>query len=149
VLVTGTLVENRPIIATHIPIFDLNVTKLDNGKKNLHVSGLLARAFPANQTYEYGMSFSARCICRLPLKTRISISGDLAHEVFSAICLAARATLRRANEGNPIIRFIYAVKQKSLDNLYRIFPIRKIPAGRYLLGEANGLPDPFNSLQRY
>jgi len=143
VLVTGTLVEPPDYRDTYTNL-RLNVTKLDNGKKTFDVSGLLLARVPANQTYEYGNELRLRGALQTPPQNEdFSYQEYLAHEGIFSYMPSSEATLLPGNEGNPIIRFIYAVKQKSLDNLYRIFPDPEASLlGGILLGEANGLPDP-------
>jgi len=143
VLVTGTLVEPPDYRDTYTNL-RLNVTQLDNGKKIFNVGGLLLARVPANQMYEYGDELRLRGPLQTPPQNEdFSYQEYLAHEGVFSYMPSSEATLLPGNDGNPIIGFIYAVKQKSLDNLYHIFPDPEASLlGGILLGEASGLPDP-------
>ena len=143
VLVTGTLVEPPDYRDTYTNL-RLNVTQLDNGKNTSNVSGLLLVRVPANQAYEYGDQLRLRGQLQTPPQNEdFSYQEYLARQGILSYMPNSEVTRLPGNEGNPIIRFIYSVKQKSLDNLYRIFPDPEASLlGGILLGEANGLPDP-------
>jgi hypothetical protein len=143
VLVTGALVEPPDYRDTYTNL-RLNVTQLDNGKNTFNVSGLLLVRVPANQAYEYGDELRLRGQLQTPPQNEdFSYQEYLARQGILSYMPNSEVTRLPGNDGNPIIRFIYSVKQKSLDNLYRIFPDPEASLlGGILLGEANGLPAP-------
>ncbi len=142
-LVTGTLVDPPDYRDTYTNL-RLNVTQLDDGKNIFHVNGLLLARAPVGQTYEYGDEVRLRGKLQTPPQNEdFSYQEYLANQGILSYMPNSQVTLLPGNEGNPIIRFIYTIKQESLDNIYRIFPDPEASLlNGILLGVPSGLPAP-------
>lgn len=122
ILVTGTVVEPPDTRDTYINL-RLQVEQVDTGADQFKVSGLLLARVQANQTYHYGDIVRVRGSLQTPPEDEdFSYRDYLAREGIPSYMPNADATLLPGNEGNPIAAAIYALKEKSLDNIYRLFP---------------------------
>ncbi len=122
ILVTGTLVEPPDTRDTYTNL-RLQVEQVDTGTDQFRVGGLLLARVQANQTYHYGDIVRVRGRLQTPPEDEdFSYRDYLAREGIRSYMPSADATLLPGSEGNPIVAAIYALKEKSLDNIYRLFP---------------------------
>jgi len=143
VLVTGTLTDPADYRDAYTNL-RLNVKQIDNGRKFFNVSGLLLARVPINQTYEYGDEVRVRGQLQTPPQNEdFSYQDYLARQGILSYMPTSEATLLPGNIGNPIVRWIDVLKEKSMDNVYRIFPDPEASLlSGILLGEASGLSAP-------
>jgi len=142
-LVTGTLVEPPDIRDTYTNL-RLRVEQVDTGTDQFKVSGLLLARVQSNQTYHYGDNVRLRGRLQTPPEDEdFSYRDYLAREGILSYMPSADTTLLPGSGGNPIVAAIYALKEKSLDNTYRLFldPEASLLAG-ILLGVDSGLSAP-------
>ncbi len=119
----------------------IQVQQLYTGKDTFDVSGLLLVRVPPDQIYHYGDTIRLRGKLQTPpVNEDFSYRDYLARQGILSYMPNAEATLLPGNSGNPIIAAIYAVKEKSLENVYRLLPDPEasLLAG-ILLGVDNGL----------
>jgi competence protein ComEC len=143
ILVTGTLVEPPDYRDTYTNL-RLRVEKVDTGDHQFDVNGLLLARVNANQTYHYGEIVRLRGRLQTPPENEdFSYRDYLAREGILSYMPSADATLLPGSGGNPIVAFIYGIKEKSLDKVYRLFldPEASLLAG-ILLGVDSGLSGP-------
>ena len=143
ILVTGTLMEPPDIRDTYTNL-RLQVEQVDTGTDQFKVGGLLLARVQANQTYHYGDIVRVRGRLQTPPEDEdFSYREYLAREGIRSYIPSAAATLLPGSEGNPIVTAIYTLKEKSLDNIYRLFPDPEasLLAG-ILLGIDSGLSQP-------
>jgi competence protein ComEC len=142
-LVTGTLVEPPDYRDTYTNL-RLRVEEVDTGKYQFKVNGLLLARVQENQTYHYGELVRLRGRLQTPPEDEdFSYRDYLAREGILSYMPNAEATFLPGSGGNPFIAFIYGIKEKSLENVYRLFldPEASLLAG-ILLGVDSGLSDP-------
>lgn len=143
ILVSGTLVEPPDYRDTYTNL-RLNTQEVDTGKGQYRVNGLLLARVPANTTYHYGDVLRLRGRLATPPENEdFSYRDYLAREGIRSYMSNAETTFLPGNGGNPIIAAIFALKEKSLENAYRLFldPEASLLAG-ILLGVDTGLPAP-------
>jgi len=142
VQVTGILVEPPDYRDTYTNL-RIKVNAIDTGSGDLPVEGLLlARVFP-NVTYKYGESLRIRGRLLTPPENEdFSYREYLARQGIHSYMMDTAVTLLPGNQGNPIKRAIYGLKDKALANIYQIFPDPEasLMAG-ILLGVDTGLPE--------
>ena len=146
VLVTGYLVEPPDYRDTYTNL-RVEATELDTGKDIFPVHDLMLVRIPANQIYHYGDVVRLRGKLETPPSNEdFSYQEYLARQGILSYMSSAEVTLLPGNAGNPIIAATYALKEKALDNVYRLFldPEASLLAG-ILLGVDSGLP---NALQQ-
>ena len=143
ILVTGTLVEPPDSRDTYTNL-RLQVEQVDTGTDQFKVGGLLLARVQANQTYHYGDIVRVRGRLQTPPEDEdFSYREYLAREGIRSYMPSADATLLPGSGGNPIVAAIYTLKERSLDNIYRLFPDPEasLLAG-ILLGVDTGLSEP-------
>ncbi|MBU2611467.1 MAG: ComEC/Rec2 family competence protein, partial [Chloroflexi bacterium] len=140
-LVTGVLTELPDTRDTYTNL-RLRVQSVDTGDESLPVGGLiLARILPG-QTFHYGEVIRLRGALKTPPEDEeFSYRDYLARQGIHAYLPSAEATLLPFRGGNPLVAAIYALKERSLVVIYRIFPDPEasLLAG-ILLGMDTGLP---------
>ncbi len=140
-LITGVLSEPPDVRDTYTNL-RLNVTSVNTGDESLPVGGLiLARILPG-QTFHYGDVIRLRGLLKTPPENEeFSYRDYLAREGIHAYMSSAEATLLPFRGGNSLVAAIYALKERSLAVIYRIFPDPEasLLAG-ILLGVDTGLP---------
>ncbi len=142
-LVTGTLVEPADERDTYTNL-RLQVREVDTGENQFEVNGLLLARVDPNRTYRYGDLLRLRGRLQTPPANEdFSYRDYLARQGILSYMADAEATLLPGNGGNPLAAAIYAIKARSLDNVYRLFPDPEasLLAG-ILLGVDSGLPAP-------
>ncbi len=145
-LVTGYLVEPPDYRDTYTNL-RVEATALDTGKDIFPVHDLMLARIPTNQTYHYGDIVRLRGKLETPPSSEdFSYQDYLARQGILSYMSSAEVTLLPGSAGNPILAAAYALKEKALDNVYRLFldPEASLLAG-ILLGVDSGLP---NALQQ-
>lgn len=121
-LITGYLVE-PPDYRDSYTNLRLRVTNVDTGDGDLEASGLLLARVDANQTFHYGNIIRLRGKLKTPPENEdFSYRDYLAAQHIHSYVSSAEVTVLPGNGGNPISAALYALKEKSLANIYRIFP---------------------------
>ena len=147
-LITGTLVE-PPDYRDKYTNLRLEVSKVDTGDTELSVNGLILVRVPPNQKrkFEYGDILRLRGKLKTPPENEdFSYRDYLAAKGIHSYMTSAEVTVLPGKGGNPVLAAVYAFKQKSLENIYRMFPDPEssLMAG-ILLGVDTGLT---NKLQQ-
>jgi competence protein ComEC len=141
VLVTGALVDPPDERDTYTNL-RVNVTSINTGGEALPVHGLiLARLLPGGD-WHYGDVVRLRGHLKTPPENEaFSYQDYLARQGIRAYIPDAAATRLPFTSGNPLLRLVYAFKERAIDHVYRIFPDPEasLLAG-ILLGNDNGLP---------
>ncbi len=143
ILVTGWIVEPPDDRDTYTNL-RIRVQQIDTGQDTFDVGGLLLVHVPPDQIYHYGDILRLRGKLQTPpVNEDFSYRDYLARQGILSYMPNAEATLLPGQGGNPIVAAIYAVKEKSLENVYRLFPDPEasLLAG-ILLGVDNGLSAP-------
>ena len=121
-LITGYLVE-PPDYRDAYTNLRLEVTNVDTGDGDLEASGLLLARVDANQTFHYGNIIRLRGKLKTPPENEdFSYRDYLAAQRIHSYVSSAEVTVLPGNGGNPISAALYALKERSLANIYRIFP---------------------------
>jgi competence protein ComEC len=142
-LITGTLIEPPDYRDTYTNL-RLQAQEADTGENQFGINGLLLARVAPNQSYHYGDLLRLRGRLQTPPENEdFSYRDYLAREGILSYMPTAEATLLPGGGGNPLVAAIYAIKGKSLDNVYRLFPDPEasLLAG-ILLGVDSGLPAP-------
>jgi len=121
-LITGYLVE-PPDYRDGYTNLRLNVTNVDTGDGNLKANGLLLVRVSDNQTFHYGDTLRLRGKLKTPPENEdFSYRDYLAAQHIHSYMSSAVVTILPGRGGNPISAALYALKEKSLTNIYRMFP---------------------------
>jgi competence protein ComEC len=119
------------------------VTYVDNGDRKLPANGLLLARVSNNQVFHYGEILRLRGKLKTPPENEdFSYRDYLAAQHIHSYMTSAEVTVLPGNGGSPFYRVMYALKDRSLENIYRIFPDPEssLMAG-ILLGVDTGLTD--------
>jgi competence protein ComEC len=141
-LITGTLAE-PPDYRDNYTNLRLTVTGVDTGDRELPVSGLILARVSNNQVFHYGDILRLRGKLKTPPENEdFSYRDYLAAQHIHSYMSSAEVTILPGNGGNPFSRALYALKDKALTNIYRLFPDPEssLMAG-ILLGVDTGLTD--------
>jgi competence protein ComEC len=139
-LITGYLVEPPDYRDTYTNL-RMEVEKVDTGDGDLSVHGLILVRASSNQTFEYSERIRVRGKLKTPPENEdFSYRDYLAAQHIHSYMSSAEVTVLPGNGGNPVSKALYAFKERSLNNIYRIFPDPEssLLAG-ILLGEDTGL----------
>ena len=121
-LITGTLAEPPDYRDTYTNL-RVKVEQVDTGDGDLPVSGLILVRASNNQTYEYGQQIRLRGKLKTPPENDdFSYRDYLAAKNIHSYMTTAQITVLPNNKGNLIIRALYAFKERSFNNIYRLFP---------------------------
>ena len=121
-LITGTLVE-APDYRDNYTNLRLDVEKVDTGDRDLPVHGLILVRASNNQIFHYGDRLRLRGKLKTPPENEdFSYRDYLAAQHIHSYMSSAEVTVLPGKGGNLISAALYAIKQKSLDNIYRMFP---------------------------
>lgn len=121
-LITGYLVE-PPDYRDNYTNLRLQVEKVDTGDGDLPAQGLILVRASNNQTFEYGERLRLRGKLKTPPENEdFSYRDYLAAQRIHSYMTSAEITVLPAEGGNPFLRGLYAFKEKSYDNIYRLFP---------------------------
>ncbi len=140
-LVTGWLTEPPDYRDTYTNL-RISVEKVDTGEIEIPIRGLLLARVSANETYHYGERMRLRGQLQTPLENEdFSYRDYLARQGIHSSMSSAEVTLLPGRSGNVVAAAIYALKEKSLARIYRLFPDPEasLLAG-ILLGVDTGLP---------
>ena len=121
-LITGTIVE-PPDYRDNYTNLRVRAKAVDTGDGDLPAEGLiLVRAFN-NQVFHYGENIRLRGTLRTPPENEdFSYRDYLAGQHIHSYMTGAEVTILPGNSGNPFSRAMYTIKDKSLENIYRMFP---------------------------
>lgn len=121
-LITGTLVE-PPDYRDNYTNLRLKVTGVDTGDRELPVSGLILARVSNNQVFHYGDILRLRGKLKTPPENEdFSYRDYLAAQHIHSYMSTAEVTILPGVGGNPFSRALYALKDKALNNIYRLFP---------------------------
>ncbi len=121
-LITGYLVE-PPDYRDNYTNLRMEVEKVDTGDGDLPVHGLILVRASNNQTFEYGERLRLRGKLKTPPEGEdFSYRDYLAAQHIHSYMTSAIVTRLPGSGGNPISRALYAFKEQSLTNVYRLFP---------------------------
>jgi competence protein ComEC len=121
-LITGTIVEPPDYRDTYTNL-RVNVEKVDTGDGDLKVHGLILVRASSNQIFEYGERIRLRGKLKTPPENEdFSYRDYLARQHIHSYMTIAEVTVLPDKGGNPIVAALYKVKDKSLANIYRMFP---------------------------
>lgn len=141
-LITGYLVE-PPDYRDNYTNLRIQTTSVDTGDSELKVSGLLLVRVDPNQTFHYGDILRLRGKLKTPPENEdFSYRDYLAAKNIHSYMTSAEVTVLPGRGGNIFSAALYALKERSLANIYRIFPDPEssLLAG-ILLGVDTGLTD--------
>jgi competence protein ComEC len=140
VLVTGTLAEPPDIRDAYINL-KIKVEAVDSGSGTLPAEGMILTRILPNRVYEYGQRVRVRGSLKSPPENEeFSYRNYLARNGVHAIMSNAEVTTLPGNGGNFFFHGVYQLKNKLLQNIYRIYhdPEASLLAG-ILLGVDTGL----------
>jgi competence protein ComEC len=122
-LITGTVIE-PPDYRDNYTNLRLKVTAVDTGNSELPIDdSLILVRVPNNKEYEYGDVIRLRGKLKTPPENEdFSYRDYLAAQGIHSYMTNAEVTILPEKGGNPIIAALYSFKQKSFDNIYRMFP---------------------------
>jgi competence protein ComEC len=123
-LITGTIVE-PPDYRDDYTNLRVQVQKVDTGEGDLEeaVTGLLLVRVSSNQIYHYGDVIRLRGKLKTPPENDdFSYRDYLAGKHIHSYMTSAEVTILPGAGGNSFSRTMYAIKDRSLANIYKIFP---------------------------
>jgi competence protein ComEC len=121
-LITGTVAE-PPDYRDNYTNLRLDVQKVDTGDRDLPAHGLILVRASNNQVFHYGDRLRLRGQLKTPPENEdFSYRDYLAAQHIHSYMSSAEITVLPGKGGNSISAALYAIKEKSLDNIYRIFP---------------------------
>ena len=121
-LITGTLIEH-PDYRDNYTNLRLKVSSVDTGDRELPVSGLLLARVSNNQIFHYGDILRLRGKLKTPPENEdFSYRDYLAAQHIHSYMSSAEVTVLPGRGGNPVSAALYEFKEKSLENIYRMFP---------------------------
>ena len=141
-LIKGTLIE-PPDYRDNYTNLRLKVTRVDTGDRELPANGLLLARVSSNQVFHYGDILRLRGKLKTPPENEdFSYRDYLAAQHIHSYMTSAEVTVLPGNGGNPFYRLMYSIRDRSLANIYRMFPDPEssLMAG-ILLGVDTGLTD--------
>ena len=121
-LITGTLIE-PPDYRDNYTNLRLKVSAVDTGDGDLPVGGLLLARVSDNQVFHYGNIIRLRGKLKTPPENEeFSYRDYLAAQQIHSYMSSAEVTVLPGRGGNLISAALYGFKEKSLENIYRLFP---------------------------
>jgi len=121
-LITGALIE-PPDYRDNYTNLRLEVSQVDTGDGNLPASGLILVRVSNNQTFHYGDILRLRGKLKTPPENEdFSYRDYLAAQHIHSYMSSAKVTILPGRGGNPVSAALYAIKERSLNNIYRMFP---------------------------
>jgi competence protein ComEC len=141
-LITGTLVE-PPDYRDNYTNLRVEVSSVNTGDADLPVNGLILVRVSDNLVFHYGNILRLRGNLKTPPENEdFSYRDYLAAQHIHSYMSTAEVTILPGTGGNPFSRAMYALKDRSLNNIYRLFPDPEssLLAG-ILLGVDTGLTD--------
>ncbi len=141
IFVTGYITEMPDYRDTYTNL-RIKATAVDTGDGDYPVTGYVLARVPENQEYHYGQILRLRGNLKTPPENEdFSYRDYLAREGVYAYMTKAEATILPGERGNFFFKAVYALKERSLAAVYKIFPDPEasLLAG-ILLGVDTGLP---------
>lgn len=123
-LITGTLAE-PPDYRDNYTNLRVNVERVDTGEGDLPdpVHGLILVRVSNNQIFHYGDRLRLRGkLLTPPENEEFSYRDYLAGQHIHSYMSSAEVTILPGRGGNPISSALYAIKDRSFANIYRMFP---------------------------
>ncbi|HJR79002.1 MAG TPA: ComEC/Rec2 family competence protein [Anaerolineales bacterium] len=121
-LITGTIAE-PPDYRDNYTNLRVDVEKVDTGDRDLPVHGLILVRASNNQVFHYGDRLRLRGTLQTPPENEdFSYRDYLAAQHIHSYMSSAEVTVLPGGGGNPVSAALYAVKDRSLENIYRMFP---------------------------
>ena len=141
IFVTGMVAEMPDIRDTYTNL-RIKATAVDTGDGDYPVTGYVLVRVPANQEYHYGQLLRLRGNLKTPpVNEDFSYRDYLARDNVYSYMSKSEATVLPNEGGNLFLKAVYALKERSLAAIYKIFPDPEasLLAG-ILLGVDTGLP---------
>lgn len=121
-LITGTLIE-PPDYRDQYTNLRFKVNRVDTGDSELPVRGLILVRASNNQTFHYGDIIRLRGKLKTPPENEdFSYRDYLAAQHIHSYMSNAEITVLPGKGGNPFSRMMFAIKDRSLENIYQMFP---------------------------
>lgn len=121
-LITGRLVE-APDYRDNYTNLRVQVKAVDTGDGDLPVSGLLLVRASNNQVFHYGDILRLRGKLKTPPENEdFSYRDYLAGKNIHSYMSSAEVTILPGRDGNPVAVALSEFKDKTLENIYRLFP---------------------------
>jgi competence protein ComEC len=121
-LVTGMIADLPDYRDTYTNL-RIQVTAVDTGDGDFPAQGLILARLAPNQTYHYGQFVRLRGQLKTPPEDEeFSYRDYLAEQNIHAYMPNAEATILPERGGNLFWKAVYTLKEKSLKNIYKIFP---------------------------
>ena len=121
-LITGTLIE-PPDYRDNYTNLRVSVKAVDTGDGDLSASGIILVRASNNQTFHYGENLRLRGKLKTPPENEdFSYRDYLAAQHVHSYMSTAIVTVLPGNGGNPLSVALYTIKDRSLTNIYRMFP---------------------------
>ena len=121
-LITGTIVE-PPDYRDNYTNLRVRASAVDTGDGDLPANGLILVRASNNQLFHYGENIRLRGKLRTPPENEdFSYRDYLAGQHIHSYMTGADVTILPGRGGNPFSRAMYALKDRSLDNIYQMFP---------------------------
>lgn len=140
ILVTG-MINEAPDYRDSYTNLNLKVQAVDSGSGDLPAEGLLLVRVLENVRYEYGQIIRVRGSLKTPPEDEeFSYRDYLAQQGIHSYMSKTEVTVLPGNQGNFFFKTVYKFKNKSLENIHRLFndPEASLLAG-ILLGVDTGL----------
>jgi competence protein ComEC len=140
-VVTGTLTDPPDRRDTYTNL-RLDTTRVDTGGGDLPVHDLILVRVPPGGDWHYGDVIRVRGHLKTPPENEnFSYRDYLSNQGILAYMPDARATRLPFTAGNPVLRLVYAFKDRAVAKVYQVFPDPEasLLAG-ILLGDDNGMP---------
>jgi competence protein ComEC len=121
-LIRGTITE-PPDYRDNYTNLRVEVSKVDTGDRDLPAQGLILVRVSNNQIFHYGDIIRLRGKVRTPPENEdFSYRDYLAARRIHSYMTSAAVTILPGTGGNPFSRALFALKDRSLENIYRMFP---------------------------
>ena len=120
--ITGTIIE-PPDYRDNYTNLRVRVRGVDTGDGDLPANGLILVRASNNRVFHYGENIRLRGKLRTPPENEdFSYRDYLAGQHIHSYMTSAEITTLPGNGGNLFSRVMYAIKDRSLANIYRMFP---------------------------
>ena len=121
-LITGTIIE-PPDYRDNYTNLRVRVEAVDTGDGDLPANGLILVRASNNQVFHYGENIRLRGKLKTPPENEdFSYRDYLAGQHIHSYMSSTEVTILPGNGGNLFSRAMYALKERSLSNIYQMFP---------------------------
>ena len=121
-LIAGTITE-PPDYRDNYTNLRVRATAVDTGDRELPANGLILVRASNNLVFHYGQNIRLRGKLRTPPENEdFSYRDYLAGQHIHSYMTSAEVTILPGNSGNAFSRTMYALKDRSLANIYQLFP---------------------------